>query len=287
MIEPALAKINLTLAIKGRLPSGYHALESLVAFADLGETVQVESEPLQTGNGVEVATTGPFAAAIEGDNLVAKAVAVARAVKPELGGGRFLIEKQIPVAAGLGGGSADAAAALRLLRRRSPQIADGLDWNGIAAGIGADVPVCVGSRAGLVWNIGERFVPAPQPLGLAAVLVNANVPVPADKTRRVFSVLAAASIAAPPEPTLPPWTRLMPWLQAASNDLEPAARAVLPGAADVERALRALPDALVVRMSGAGPTWFALFQSEDRAERARGQLTSVFSDWWIRAVRLN
>lgn len=287
MIEPALAKINLTLAIKGRLASGYHALESVVAFADLGETVQLESGSLQTGSEVEVATTGPFAAAIEGDNLVAKAVAAARVVEPELGGGRFLIEKQIPVSAGLGGGSADAAAALRLLRRRSPQIADGLDWHAIAARIGADVPVCVGSRAGLIWNIGEGFVPAPQPLGLPAVLVNANGPVPADKTRRVFSVLAAASIAAPPVPTVPPWSSLMTWLHTASNDLEPAARALLPGAAEVERALRALPDAMLVRMSGAGPTWFAVFESEDRAERARGQLASVFSDWWIRAVRLN
>lgn len=282
MIEPAFAKINLSLAIKGRLPNGYHALESVVAFADLGETVKLEP-----GSSIEVAASGPFAAAIEGENLIATVVAAARPVVPDLIGGRFLVEKQIPVAAGLGGGSADAAAAIRLIRRVSPKVADGIDWHAVAATVGADVPVCVGSQAGLIWNVGDRFLPAPEPLGLWAVLANSNAAVPADKTRRVFGNLTAPSIAVPSEPVAPPWTNLLPWLQAASNDLEPAARELLPGSAEVERALSALPGALLVRMSGAGPTWFAVFGCQAEADWARARLASAFSGWWIRAVCLN
>src|SRR5690606_18933100 len=144
--ELARAKVNLTLRVLGRRPDGYHELESLVSFADIGDTVT-----LTVGAAPEVTVTGAFAMDIAGGNLVEAAMQRLARAEPRLRLGAIEIEKSLPVAAGLGGGSADAAAALRAVRRANPEIADAFDWHGFAARLGADVPVCFADAPALMW----------------------------------------------------------------------------------------------------------------------------------------
>lgn len=279
----ARAKINLTLRVLGKLPNGYHALESLVMFADFGDQLSLDPD---RAFGVDV--TGPFATAIAGQNLVVQAAAAVSKAAPGASLGRFAIDKQIPVAAGLGGGSADAAAALRLLRTLNADMADRIDWAGIAACIGADVPACLSSRPAMVWGYGERLLPVESWPELSAVLVNAMQPAPADKTRRVFAALGAPALASELlAPSLPPADDHMDWLSAQANDLEAPASHVLPGEDAVAAALRQQPGCRLVRMSGAGPTWFAIFDGAAAACAAAQAIASANPAWWVRTVRLN
>ena len=187
--EFAPAKLNLTLEVLGRRPDGFHEIRSLVAFAkDVGDRLT-----LGPGRFSATETTGPFAAEIAEGNLVDKAFAAISAAVPGFEFERLTLEKILPVASGIGGGSADAAAALRLMQRTFPS-ASGLDYSAIGRALGADVPVCLKSRAALMTGLGEHIENVELPGDLFAVLVNPLVSVPQNKTARVFALLAAPPV---------------------------------------------------------------------------------------------
>lgn len=196
--QRARAKLNLTLRILGRRPDGYHEVDSLIAFADdIYDIVTLDpSKPTR------VTLSGPFAGAIVGPNLVETALHRLTAAEPGLKVGAVHIEKHLPVAAGIGGGSADAAAVLRAVRTANPSFADAVDWMEIAAGLGADVPVCFLDRTCHVTGFGERLVELPRLPALPAVLANPLADVPSDKTAQVFGRLAAPPlmVGVPPRP---------------------------------------------------------------------------------------
>ncbi len=192
--EIARAKVNLTLSVLGRRPDGYHEIESLVTFADFGDVVSLEPGPATS-----VTTRGPFAAAIDGPNLLDRALALLREAAPGLHLGAVTLEKNLPVAAGLGGGSADAAALLRAVRRANPELAGSVPWDAVAARLGADVPVCLAGRPALISGIGQTVQPLAHDLpAMAAVLVNPRQPL---ATAAVYRALDAPP--APPHRTTP------------------------------------------------------------------------------------
>jgi 4-diphosphocytidyl-2-C-methyl-D-erythritol kinase len=276
LVEKAPAKINLTLRVLGRRADGYHRLESLVAFADLADTLS-----LQPGGDAALDITGPFAAACGpvAGNLVLKALAALRERVAGLNAGRFLLEKNIPVAAGLGGGSADAAAALRLLARGNSLALDDARLAAAAPTVGADVPVCLESHARIIRGVGEELSVALELPPLAALLVNPGVPL---ATRDVFARFAGnqdakKSLAGVPRAR----AALIEWLGAHGNDLTPSAIACVPVIADVLQTLGALPGARLARMSGSGPTCFALFASAGEAAAAARLLQVERKDWWV------
>jgi 4-diphosphocytidyl-2-C-methyl-D-erythritol kinase len=276
LVERAPAKINLTLRVLGRRPDGYHELESLVAFADLADTLT-----LQPGGDVSLAVAGPFAAACgpAADNLVLKAVAALRARTAGLQAGRFYLEKNIPVAAGIGGGSADAAAALRLLARANDLSDSDPRLAAAAIVVGADVPVCLDPHARIMCGVGEELA-APLDLPpLAALLVNPGVPL---TTAEVFAAFAGSqggktALAGVPREH----GALIEWLGGHENDLTNSAITCLPVIAEVLRALAGLPGVKLARMSGSGPTCFALFGSPGEAASAAQWLKAERKAWWV------
>jgi 4-diphosphocytidyl-2-C-methyl-D-erythritol kinase len=276
LTEKAPAKINLTLRVLGRRADGYHRLESLVAFADLADTLS-----LQPGGDAALDITGPFASACGpvAGNLVLKAFAALRARVAGLNAGHFVLEKNIPVAAGLGGGSADAAAALRLLACANSLAPDDPRLAEAAPTVGADVPVCLESHARIMRGVGEELSAALDLPPLAALLVNPGVPL---ATRDVFARFAGnqdgkASLAGVPRER----GALIEWLGAHGNDLTHSAIACVPVIADVLSALSAMPGARLARMSGSGPTCFALFASPGEATAAAQRFKSERKDWWV------
>jgi 4-diphosphocytidyl-2-C-methyl-D-erythritol kinase len=279
--ERARAKINLSLRILGRRADGYHELDSVVAFADVADVVT-----LTLGVPPTVSVYGPFGDAIEGENLATRALELVAAAAPGLTAGAISIEKNLPVAAGVGGGSADAAAVLRLLRLANPARAASIDWMGLAAQLGSDVPVCLESRACRMTGRGEQLTPLHGFAPLAAVLVNPQAPVPADKTRQVFKRLAAAALPAerPASASTSRWTTAD--ALSGVNDLQAPATAVVPSIATVLHALESdtLPHA--VRLSGAGPTCFALTATMDDAHAVAMRIAERHPTWWVRATTL-
>jgi len=198
----------------------------------------------------------------------------------------------LPVAAGIGGGSADAAALLRAVRRANPALAGGVDWARIARALGADVPVCLTSEPALVGGMGEKISPVPDLPRLPAVLANPQVAVPPDKTARVFSELKAPAAAADPQPLLVSPTRLktvaslLEFMRAQGNDLLAAATAVVPEIADVRVALAGQAGCLYAGLSGAGPSCFAVFSGPQEAAAAAAALQQEQADWWVAAAIL-
>lgn len=278
--ELARAKINLTLRVLGRRPDGYHELVSLVAFARCGDLVT-----LDTSVGSTVRVVGPYAGAIDGPNLLECVLKEVGARYPGLRRGAVTLDKRLPVAAGLGGGSADAAALLRLLTAANPDHRDHVDWDGIATSLGADVPVCLRDRPALMWGIGEHVRQVPDLPEMGIVLANPGVPL---STASVFKHLAAAPVPAGMQPPpLPTYAgnpaALIDYMQENPNDLEPAARALCPQVVTVLAALSALDDALIARMSGSGATCFALFADAAAARDAATRLTAAHPSWWIAA----
>lgn len=269
--EAAPAKVNLFLRVTGRRDDGYHLLDSLAVFAAVGDTVRAKPD-----DRLSLDLDGPFAdrLAAGADNLVLKAasgLAARIGVAPR---GRLRLEKRLPVAAGLGGGSADAAATLRLLARlwgAAPE-----DLPALAATLGADVPVCLASRPARMRGVGERLTPAPALPCFGLALVNPGV---ALSTAAVF---AARTGAFSPEAVLPSsWTdtaALAEHLAALGNDLEAPAIRLRPVIAEVLDALRALPDCLLARMSGSGATCFGLFPTPGAA--AAGAALLSRPGWW-------
>lgn len=291
--ERASAKINLTLEILGRRPDGYHELTSLVAFAaDAADTLT-----LTPGPGISLVTDGPEAAGLDGENLIATVAAAARAANPRLTVGAFHLTKRLPVASGIGGGSADAAAALRLIARANAIEDPESAFSALAAPIGADIPVCLGAggrRAAFMSGIGERvWRPVNGELlpgdGIAALLVNPRVGV---ATGAVFKALAAAPLEDAPKAarsTPAPFedtSELVSYLDDRPNDLEAPARRIAPVIGEVLDALTALPGARAVRMSGSGATCFAIFDDHASAEAAAERLATRDRGWWAVATLL-
>lgn len=287
--EFAPAKINLTLEVLGKRADGYHELASLVAFADVGDWIT-----LDTAKPVGVTVSGPFGQTIAGANLVETTLRLIEKAAPDLQLGAVHLEKNLPVAAGIGGGSADAAAVIRAVQKANPGLAASLDWQTIALRLGADVPVCLVSRLAWMTGLGETVEAVP-PHGTApfyAIMVNPLVPVPADKTAQVFRALGAKLL--PPEfvPLPPPTGRagsagLMPMVRDGSNALAPAAQRIVPEIATVLGALSNLDGCRIARMSGGGPTCLALFDNQPSAEAAAAQLMATHPSWWVRATSLS
>jgi 4-diphosphocytidyl-2-C-methyl-D-erythritol kinase len=289
LVENAPAKVNLTLRVRGRRADGYHDIESLVVFADVCDRLM-----LTPGKALVLTVSGPSAAqtGAETDNLVIKSARALAARVPELRCGAFHLEKSLPVAAGLGGGSADAGAALRLLARANKIPPDDPRIYEAARASGADVPVCLDPRPRMMRGIGEVLSP-PLPLPrLHALLVNPGVAVP---TKLVFAgwkpsanserdLASAADYAAVAK--LQDEGQLIDWLAGQANDLEAPAVALAPAVADVLAALRAIPGCRLARMSGSGATCFALFASAAQTAAAGKNLRARFPDWWISATVL-
>jgi 4-diphosphocytidyl-2-C-methyl-D-erythritol kinase len=283
LADQAPAKVNLTLRVLARRQDGYHELESLVVFADFGDRLS-----FAPGGDLALTVRGPRAAAAGGgdDNLVHKAARALAARRAGLVLGAFDLEKRLPVAAGLGGGSSDAAAALRLLAGANAISPDDPDLYAAAQSTGADVPVCLDSRPRIMRGIGEKLS-APLPLPpLPAVLVNPGVALP---TRAVFagwkpSPAAMALIDEALLAGLRGPRDLVQLVAEQANDLEPAAIALQPSIADVLTALRALPGCTLARMSGSGATCFGLFSKLDEAVVAEQALSTRQPTWWVKAT---
>ncbi|MBW4024210.1 MAG: 4-(cytidine 5'-diphospho)-2-C-methyl-D-erythritol kinase [Proteobacteria bacterium] len=282
LVEGAPAKVNLTLRVTGRRDDGYHLLDSLVVFADIGDRLTVApSEALSLTVG------GPFGAALaaEDDNLVlraARALAEAAGVAPH---GALALTKTLPLASGIGGGSADAAAALRLLARCWGVTLPDPAMRRLALGLGADVPVCLDRRAVRMAGIGEVLSPVPPLPTLGMVLVNPGVACP---TPAIFRKRAEMTAGFSPADAVPSgaWADAAGFaaaLAASGNDLEAPAIAVAPVIGAVIAAIRAQPGCLLARMSGSGATCFGLFPDSAAAAAAAAGLARTGlarADWW-------
>jgi 4-diphosphocytidyl-2-C-methyl-D-erythritol kinase len=284
-LESAPAKINLTLEVLGRRADGYHELRSLVAFASTA------ADHLTLNSGPTSATTveGQFSAGLDGRNLVDAALDAISLALPGKEFGSFTLVKNLPVASGIGGGSADAAAALRLLRTTHPEIA-ALDVSEIARSLGADVPVCLSSRSSMMTGVGEQISEIALPGELFAVLANPLSPVVEKKTAEVFRLLDAAPLPADlpkePPPVFASVGDVIRYAALRGNALEAPARQLFPEIGTVISALARLPRSRVAQLSGAGPTCFALFETEHAANTATRMLKSRQPGWWIAQSRL-
>ncbi len=276
----APAKINLTLRVLGRRPDGLHEIESLVVFADVGDRLT-----LTPGAALSLSTSGPTAdaaGALDG-NLVLKAARTFAERVPSAKLGRFRLTKQLPVAAGLGGGSSDAATALRLLGQLNGIAIDDPRLHDAARATGADVPVCLDPRPRMMRGIGEILsAPAAMP-NLSAVLVNPGVAV---ATKDVFVALRAPPLDQLTQENETGEPSIASLIENGRNDLESLAIRLQPVIADVLAALRALPGCRLARMSGSGATCFALFESSRKADLAARSLRGAQPKWWVRAARL-
>jgi 4-diphosphocytidyl-2-C-methyl-D-erythritol kinase len=275
------AKLNLTLEVLGRRPDGFHELNSLVAFAALGDELALEP-----GDGLELEIEGPFAGALAGDNLILKAARAASDRMPELTLGRFQLIKLLPVAAGLGGGSADAAAALRLIARAKPGGLTETKLAELAAEIGSDVSVCLASRPALITGRGESVAPAHGVPSFGVLLANPGLPL---ATEAVYAALRAEAFAPPPRHDADrldfhgDFESLIDYVRPRGNDLEPPAAHLVPEIRAVLAALLPVRGVRLARLSGSGPTCFALFSTEAEAKRAAAELAGEHPNWWIAA----
>jgi 4-diphosphocytidyl-2-C-methyl-D-erythritol kinase len=289
LVERAPAKVNLTLRLRARRDDGWHEIESLVAFAQVADRLTLETgHPLGLAvRGADRGACGPVA-----DNLIIKAAHALAARVPNLHLGRFILLKRIPVAGGLGGGSSDAAAALRLLARANHLALDDVRLLEAARDIGADVPVCLDAKPRVMRGIGELLSEPISLPKLAAVLVNPGVPL---ATNAVFAAFdrsvdleASPYLFARSEISAVPRERkaLLTFLAEQPNDLETAAISRAPVIADVLSALRDLPECRLARMSGSGATCFALCDSARAAKTVVGRLSADHPGWWVRTTTL-
>ena len=268
--EFAPAKINLCLHVTGQRADGYHLLDSLVAFAGVGDRVTA-----RRAEALSLALSGPFGADLPSgdDNLVLRA---ARLAQPGLAAA-LALDKHLPPASGIGGGSADAAATVRALDRLAGAAAP-RDAAGLAA-LGADVPVCLGSARARMRGIGDRLDPVTLPPGWI-LLVNPRIEVP---TPAVFRALAQKDNAPLPKilPAWPDLAALARWLQDQRNDLQAPALALAPVIGTVLELLEAQPGARIARMSGSGATCFALFTGRAEARAAAAAIGAAQPGWWV------
>jgi 4-diphosphocytidyl-2-C-methyl-D-erythritol kinase len=275
----APAKINLYLHVIGRRPDGYHLLDSLVAFADIGD--RLAAEPAET---LSLEVTGPEAAHITvaaEDNLVLRAARLLAGRAGVTGGASLHLEKNLPISAGIGGGSSDAAAALLALRRLWDVAIGDEQLHEIGAALGADIPACLYRRPVWVGGIGERLEPAAALPPAGILLVNPRTVLP---TATVFKAWRSPfSHAGRFAPTPGDAAGLAQMLVPRRNDLTKVAIGHVPEIRAVLRQLGALPGVLLARMSGSGATCFALFADRASAERARATVAAAEPRWWCAA----
>jgi 4-diphosphocytidyl-2-C-methyl-D-erythritol kinase len=271
--EFAPAKINLHLHVVGRREDGYHLLDSLVVFAGIGDRLTVSPSEELT-----LSVTGPFGADLEmeADNLVLRAARVLAAQAGILATGRLTLEKNLPVASGIGGGSADAAATLRLLCRFW-----GLDPSmpaQLAGGLGADVPVCLAGQPALMSGTGETLSPVPTIPDIGIVLINPGVAV---STPAVFRA-RHGPFSEPGRLPHDGWrdaASLVATLRSTRNDLEPPARLLASTIGDALDTVAVAPGCLMARMSGSGATCFGVFSTPATAHAAAR--TIIRDRWWV------
>jgi 4-diphosphocytidyl-2-C-methyl-D-erythritol kinase len=287
LLDDGRAKVNLTLRVVGRRVDGYHDLESVVAFADCADRLS-----LTPGSELDLKTIGPLAGDCgeTSDNLVFKAARLLSERVVDLKVGSFTLDKVLPVAAGIGGGSADAAAALRLLARLNGLELDDPRLLEVALLTGADVPVCLASHACDMTGVGETLLPLSLPK-MPCVMVNPRVPV---ATKDVFAELGLRNgellvgatdvmrATAWPEDgaSVEDWVEV---LAANSNDLEAPATRIQPVIGEVLSALSATDGAWLARMSGSGATCFAIFENTAEAQRAAQKIQLDHPQWWVHA----
>jgi 4-diphosphocytidyl-2-C-methyl-D-erythritol kinase len=285
LFERAPAKINLALEILRRRPDGWHELRSIVAFASvedhvsltpnraLGLTVSVSSDALNETD----------------DNLVMKAARALQSCIPSLQVGHFHLVKQLPIAAGIGGGSSDAAAALRLLAKLNGLSVGDERLVEAATQIGADVPVCLNPRLQLMEGLGERVRPLYGWPRFFAVLVNPGLPL---ETARVFNELGLERgssldrISSPDDFKKLQFSDCLHWLQNSRNDLENPAISLVPEIGEALRQMKALPGCLMSRMSGSGATIFGIFENCRAAGVAAKKLKTLNPHWWVKPTLL-
>jgi 4-diphosphocytidyl-2-C-methyl-D-erythritol kinase len=280
----APAKINLNLHVGRPFADGRHPIDSLATFADVGDAVEAAPAP---DGALALEIDGPFASALaaEPDNLVLRAARLLQTEKGVTHGARLRLTKRLPIASGIGGGSSDAAAALRAL--------DVL-WGGpatpaaalcaLAARLGADVPVCVALKPARMTGDGRDATPIALPR-LAGVLVNPGAPAPTALVYRAFDDLDLGRDFSPsPSGPFEDAEGLLSALAEARNDLEPAALRVAPVIADVLARVRADPEVALARMSGSGATCFGLTRDRAAAERAARRMAEARPQWWIQAA---
>jgi 4-diphosphocytidyl-2-C-methyl-D-erythritol kinase len=266
--ESAPAKINLALHVRCRRPDGYHELETLFAFLRDGDVITVEP-----ADAPAFRINGPFAAGLtaEGDNLVTRA---ADRFAERFGTSRSVaitLDKHLPIASGIGGGSADAAATLRALARLYDIPLDDTALYDIAAGLGADVPACLLGKSAVGEGVGERLTPVSGVANVPVLLVNPGVAV---STAAVFKAWDGVDRGPMPAGDLVERARN------GRNDLEPPARAIAPVIGDVVAALAATPGVVLARMSGSGATCFALYETIADREAGTAAIRAAHPDWW-------
>jgi 4-diphosphocytidyl-2-C-methyl-D-erythritol kinase len=269
MEEIAFAKVNLALHVRAREPDGYHRIETIFVFAEHGDRLSVSE-----ARDLSLSVTGPFAGALaaEADNLVLRAAEALRSRYGVREGGALRLDKRLPVASGIGGGSADAAAALRLLNRFWRLDVDEALLLDIAAKLGADVPACVRSQSVRGEGRGDRLTPLSKSFsGLPLLLVNPDVAVSTAAVFKAWDGVDRGLLADDP--------------LHARNDLEAPAIALAPAIEEVLARLREMPGAVLARMSGSGATCFALFDTEAARDAADEAIERLHPAWWRMASR--
>jgi len=282
----APAKINLTLHVLGRRENGYHSLESLVAFTGGGDRLQ-----LNPTASLSLQTSGPTATAAGtgNDNLVLRA---ARNLAERIEGltlGAFYLEKRLPVAAGIGGGSSDAAAALRLIAQVNNLSLSDPRLIEAACATGADVPVCLEARARMMCGVGDILGPKLQLPLLPAVLINPGIPVDTKPVFQRLGLECGQSLKNLPHPELNLDDDIKVFfkkLELGRNDLEDAACQLAPIIVDILAILRAARGVKIARMSGSGATCFAIFDAPNSAAHAARVIRAVHPSWWIKTAAL-
>ena len=280
----APAKVNLCLHVGPVDPSGYHPLVSLVAFADVGDRLTLER-----ADRLSLTVTGPFGDALgdDPDNLVLRALRrlgeVAGIGEPRL---RVVLDKRLPIAAGLGGGSSDAGAAIRLAVQLLSLDLDEAALDDVASSIGADGPMCLHARSAWAEGRGDVLTPAPWLPPLHAVLVNPGAPSPTGAVYRAYDAAPLPLDARPVDPQDRSVDGVIDWLAGLRNDLQSPAVGLTPAIGAALDAVAALPDVRLTRMSGSGATVFALFDDAETASSAAARVAADHGDWWVQVTVL-
>jgi 4-diphosphocytidyl-2-C-methyl-D-erythritol kinase len=282
--EPAPAKINLDLLVTGRRLDGYHELDSIVVFAPVGDLVSLE--PAGSRHDLTLEAIGPFASQVPSDrnNLVLRAAELFARRTGAPVEGRLVLDKRLPVGGGLGGGSADAAATLRLLDRLYGTRLGNAKLREMGTELGADVPVCVYAQPARMRGLGERLDPVRGLPTIALLLVNPGIHVATPSVFRALRELGEERDGGL-HPNGGPLA-LARYLADSRNDLEQPAMTVAPMIGKVLESLRLLENCALARMSGSGATCFGLFAQAIQAERAASVLRRAVPTWWIEAVTI-
>ncbi len=279
------AKINLFLHVLNKRVDGYHNLESLVAFADIGDELSFAGGE----KGLFLTMSGTYAGALEGnieDNLIIKATRAFERYFNLKVNGRFVLGKNLPVAAGIGGGSSNAAGAIKLLMQYYEVSAASTGFDAMLLSLGADVPVCFKAQTCIMAGIGEQLSVWQDIPKLYAVLINPNRAI---STAKIFSNLELVGNSAEYRSFSPKFTDLgdyIEFLTTKTNDMQTAAIKICPEIADVLENLNRIPEVLLSRMSGSGATCFALFTTEQAAKQAANALSLNHSNWWVKTCCL-